>query len=384
MNKQEQKRELESLLKRNINKNAPLVSDIMNSMKNKHIFIYGAGSFGKEMFEVFKEYNINVCAFLDIKAEKGDMLFNIPVYRADDFTINESVKQDALVLFSIVTYKKRREKIVEYIKKCGFKNIINSQSIRCRFVKAEKYPYEKLGQDYLESRLNDILDCMDLWSDMESVRVYKSNVYSHISRNYEECIESEGNSQYFLMDLKFNKGFSRFIDCGGYIGDTLTELVKTQGKINAIASFEPNSKNFIKLSKTADAIRSDINELYLYPCGVSDKTEILSFNMLGGSSSISDAGSSYIQCVSLDDVLKGFAPTFIKMDIEGEEYKALIGAKKLIEEHKPDMAICLYHYINHLWDIPLLINSWNLGYKFYLRAHNACTMETVMYATSNR
>jgi hypothetical protein len=105
---------------------------------------------------------------------------------------------------------------------------------------------------------------------------------------------------------------------------------------------------------------------------------------MGGSSTLStDNKDNCVQCVSLDDVLKNFGPTFLKMDVEGEEMKTIVGAEKIIKRYRPDLAICVYHCINHLWDIALLIDSWNLGYKFYLKTHNSYTMETVLYATSN-
>jgi FkbM family methyltransferase len=360
---------------------APTVKDILRPLSDKNVFIYGAGSFGKEIFNILTENSINVHAFLDIKANSGDSLFNIPMYKAEDKCISDNIKNEAIVIFSIVTDKITRSSIIEYIKKCGFKNIINAQSIRCRFVNAEHYPDEIIDSNYLEPRKVDIIKCIDLWEDYESAKIYKTNVSAHITRHYDNCIESEGETQYFLKKVRFSKGFSRFIDCGGYVGDTLAELVKTQGKVKAAASFEPNNMSFKRLAQTAEKLRTQVGEFYLFPCGVSHKTEILSFKALGGSSAVDENGDMHVQCVALDDVLMGFAPTFIKMDVEGAEYRALLGAQKMIREYKPDMAICVYHCVNHLWDIPLMINSWNLGYKFFLRAHNACTMETVMYAS---
>lgn len=70
------------------------------------------------------------------------------------------------------------------------------------------------------------------------------------------------------------------------------------------------------------------------------------------------------------------------MDIEGAEYQALLGAEKLIKAYKPDLAICVYHSIIDFCTIPLLINSWNLGYKLYLRCHQKFNQEIVLYAIS--
>lgn len=39
---------------------------------------------------------------------------------------------------------------------------------------------------------------------------------------------------------------------------------------------------------------------------------------------------------------------YIKMDIEGSEMAALMGAKETIKRHKPYLAICVYHRKNDL------------------------------------
>src|SRR5690606_33131118 len=46
---------------------------------------------------------------------------------------------------------------------------------------------------------------------------------------------------------------------------------------------------------------------------------------------------------------------FIKMDIEGSETKALLGAVRSIERFKPKLAIAIYHGDYDIFGIPLLI-----------------------------
>ncbi|NHL29206.1 FkbM family methyltransferase, partial [Clostridium botulinum] len=42
--------------------------------------------------------------------------------------------------------------------------------------------------------------------------------------------------------------------------------------------------------------------------------------------------------ISIDEGIRNFNPTFIKMDIEGAEYEALLGTKSMIEKWKPNLA----------------------------------------------
>jgi hypothetical protein len=52
----------------------------------------------------------------------------------------------------------------------------------------------------------------------------------------------------------------------------------------------------------------------------------------------------------------------------------------VIREHSPILAISCYHLQDHLWSIPLLINSLNPDYDFYLRPHDLEVWDLVCYA----
>lgn len=86
---------------------------------------------------------------------------------------------------------------------------------------------------------------------------------------------------------------------------------------------------------------------------------------------------------SVDNVLQGNKATFIKMDIEGAELKALEGAADTIRRWKPLLAISLYHKPEDLLTIPQYIRSLNAEYTFYLRGHHPeLAIELVLYAVS--
>ena len=68
------------------------------------------------------------------------------------------------------------------------------------------------------------------------------------------------------------------------------------------------------------------------------------------------------------------------MDIEGAEYDALRGGRRVIERDSPILAICVYHTQADVWRIPLLLRSMNPSYHFYLRAYNGDGFQSVVYA----
>lgn len=83
--------------------------------------------------------------------------------------------------------------------------------------------------------------------------------------------------------------------------------------------------------------------------------------------------------VPLDEIVEDRI-TFIKMDIEGAEHNALLGAEKTIKKYHPKLAICVYHSIEDYIILPLMLKQFNPNYKFYFRQHSATSSESVIYA----
>jgi hypothetical protein len=122
------------------------------------------------------------------------------------------------------------------------------------------------------------------------------------------------------------------------------------------------------------------NKILLLQNAVGSHKEIVKFNVTGTAASSVGQGSYDVECSTLDELLVNFAPTFIKMDIEGAELDAITGAQKLIGKSSPILAICMYHRQEHLWKIPLLIQSFSNQYKFFFRRYADECWELVCYA----
>ena len=90
-------------------------------------------------------------------------------------------------------------------------------------------------------------------------------------------------------------------------------------------------------------------------------------------------GVEEIETVALDDVLAGKRIPFIKMDIEGAEYEALLGARKLIMENRPRMAISVYHKYEDFVTLADLVLKMHPDYKISFRHYGLDELETVMY-----
>ena len=82
----------------------------------------------------------------------------------------------------------------------------------------------------------------------------------------------------------------------------------------------------------------------------------------------------------LDQVAAGERPTFIKLDVEGDELAALRGGRRTLEESQPVVAVCVYHRPEDLWSIPLFLHEALPAHSLFLRAHAWDGFELVAYA----
>ena len=68
------------------------------------------------------------------------------------------------------------------------------------------------------------------------------------------------------------------------------------------------------------------------------------------------------------------------MDVEGAEQAVVDGILTLLSQHKPKLAVSVYHKVEDIIDIPLKIKQANPEYKFYLRHYTQGYSETVLFA----
>ncbi len=155
------------------------------------------------------------------------------------------------------------------------------------------------------------------------------------------------------------------VDLGAYDGDTIREFLSaTDGKYNRIYAFEPDEKNFRKLKAKADGMEN----IELYNIGAYDKKETRYFAKKKGRNSHEDPNGIPVQFDSVDNIVKNKV-TFLKMDIEGSELKALQGAENTIRENLPKLYVCAYHRNEDMFTLPLKIKELYEGYKIYFRHH---------------
>jgi FkbM family methyltransferase len=179
--------------------------------------------------------------------------------------------------------------------------------------------------------------------------------------------------QYFEEFLAL--GREVFIDAGGFDGDTSEEFCRRYPDYQKVFLFEPSASNMA----TARSRLKGLHDIEFMQEGLSDSDGELSFDPdLGSASSVSSTSGTRIKVTTLDQAVKQ-PVSFIKMDLEGWELKALSGCRTHILEDKPKLAISVYHAARDFREIPGFILSLNPDYRVFLRHYTQGWSETVMF-----
>lgn len=289
--------------------------------EGRELCIFGAGIWGNELLDSYS--NIEFSCFIDNNREKyGKRIKELPVISFNEWI--EKSDNSVAVISSKLYHKEQYAQLIEH--KIPEERIINAGEII----------------DYLETL------------------------------------------QYFDLP-KFKELQAKdevFVDAGAFDGKTSARFAQWTGETyKKIYAMEPEPDNRGKCNETLNALGGQYEVL---PFGAWNESGKLFFsaNKNGASHIIDeknlDENTITISVNKMDDLIHEKV-SFIKMDIEGAELKALCGAEHLIKTYKPKLAICVYHRKEDIIAIPKLILSYVPEYKFYLRHYSLNEDEEVLY-----
>jgi FkbM family methyltransferase len=352
------------------------------------VILYGAGQAGRDVCRVLTEEGIRVVCMLDRRAREGERYLGVPLYTPDACPVEPDRRSAVPVVLSIFNRAVDMPDLARAMRSLGFTRIVSFMDLHAHFSGELGDRFWLTNRSYVESHREDIAAAEELWADEESRAQYRGLIALRRRGVFDPRLNPRPeDTQYLPSDVPgwLTFGPLRLVDCGAYEGDTLEQMIAASLQIEASAHFEPDLRNFAGLVRRVRGLRKDLRgPVLLWPCAVSDRSGVVSFcSGLDEASGVSDEGTTNVTAVALDDVLAGWRPTLIKMDIEGSELEALCGARHIIAESLPSLAVSVYHRPDHLWRIPLMLASWPElgGYRFYLRSHGFNGFDTVLYGS---
>jgi FkbM family methyltransferase len=220
--------------------------------------------------------------------------------------------------------------------------------------------------------------------DEKSLTVYDSFVFKmkYSLEDYSD-IRDQYKDEYFLDDIFSYADKEMFVDGGSYNGaDTIRYSKKLGSKFKKAYCFEPDDNNYINTCNDLTAAFGESNVFKLFKAGLSNQNGSMDFMGLGtdGSRYTGEPGETAI--LKFDDIVdETDRITMIKLDIEGSELLALEGMMKTMRRDKPKLAICIYHKLADLWELPLYIKELVPEYKLFVRHYSNNLLGKILYAT---
>lgn len=343
-------------------------SDRLKAFKGRNVALYGAGKYGKNALENIKKYlpQLEIVCFLDDnKIRNNKDIDGIKIYSLDEA---RKINDDFNIL--ITNYY-----ILPVLKKIELSGFDVNKVFFWNEILIEDVEYE-----FLLSHMKDIKEAYNYLNDYQSKKIFQTMIEARYTKNIDFLGRTFQKIQYFPDDI-FSWGGANevFVDGGAFDGDTMEQFLKhTNYQYRYIYAFEPDNTNYEKLIK-----KQNIENSLFYNGGLYNQTMKIGFTFnKGGSSKVKkEENSSVVQVYKFDDLkLPNDEITFIKMDIEGSELSALKGMEKTIKRCKPKLAICIYHKLEDLWELPLYIKQLVPDYKLYIRNYTSYLDEIVLYA----
>ena len=352
-----------------------------------NIVLYGAGSAGIAFLYYLRDAGIYPRFFADGNPDKwGKDCEGLEII--DYKEITKRVGSDALVIVTIntdgVKYCKSFDEALragghagvhKNLRDAGCKNVIDYTYFRrCReLFRGDRYNLPSCSDVYcMEKNKDKICEAYELMADEKSREVFEKLVRFRLLDDTIRIPTEPQDKQYFEYTFFPRRDDEVFVDCGAYNGISLrTFLNENNNRFERYYAFEPDRQNYRLLSKYIDTLPQEIKcKIEAIDRAASDTEENLKLYSLNGPGSfIADIGNQSVKGIRIDDAVEKTGASFIKMNIEGYEIRALNGAKNTIKCCKPRMAIAGYHKTNDLWEVPLLIWEIQHDTKIYLRSY---------------
>ena len=339
--------------------------DDLLSLGTYPVVIFGAGSVGDAIAQVLIDKGIKISAFCD--NHKSGLLekYNVPIINVT--TLISDFLNAVLIICVGPLYS---NKIKSQVISAGFPNKMIFQRYN-----AWHYFNEK---EFRENYYDGYEWAYNYFSDRWSREIIINRIKGYLGHCLLPSVSYE--KQYFDPSVISFTDHEVFYDLGGFNGDTSESFVKyTSGKYRHIFFFEPDEENLLQAKKRLKFLPNItwINK------GIWSYDTELSFVSQSGSSRCTLDGEKRVSVVSIDSFLlkesSNIAPSFIKMDIEGAELNALIGARETIGRYTPKLAVCVYHKPQDIYEIPKVILECS-AYKMSLSHYTPGMNETVLYA----
>ena len=327
--------------------------DLWKTLKQtqKPIVLYGMGNGADKIISVLNRYGIKISG----------------VFASDGF-----VRQKTFHGFNVTDYKTAKETFGDMVVLVCFGSALPDVIANIKRISTEQELYAPdvpvygdvlFCDEYVNQNKEQLEWVYNHLADDTSKKVFECAVMYKLTGKIDYLFDCETPCDEIYKNVLCLSDNENYFDLGAYRGDTVAEFLQNVNSYNKIVAVEPDAKTYNKLCLATQSLDSILN---INAC-VSDVDGTISFDMQGSRGSSIGRGSAEINSVTIDTISQNYAPTYIKMDIEGAEAAAIDGGADVIRNCKPKMQIAAYHRSEDLVNIPKKVFALRQDYKIYLR-----------------
>ncbi|MDE7302435.1 MAG: FkbM family methyltransferase [Oscillospiraceae bacterium] len=316
------------------------------------VFIYGMGDGALKIMRVFEQYRIPLAGFFAsdefVRGHtfQGHLVHTLSQIEAliDDFVI---------VLAFAAGYQSLYDRINEIAKR----HILLAPDVPVAGEGLFTYAYCMENGSKIQA-------VYDMLADEKSRQTYADVLNFKISGKIDYLNKCTSPKEEIYGEIIPLGNEEVFADLGAYNGDTAAEFIEACGeKFRHIYAFEPNPKNFRKLTKNLP----DSDKITLFNAAAGRENGVVKISANEGRMSRENGSGKNVEIpvLAVDNAVREDV-TVLKLDVEGGEREALLGARRHIE-NGAKILCSLYHRNEDMFDLPLLIKSINPELKFYVR-----------------
>ncbi|MGI6153268.1 MAG: FkbM family methyltransferase [Christensenellaceae bacterium] len=330
-------------------------------------FLWGAGVCGLHCYSWLQNYGLSgrVAAFIDSDKDlQARTIFNIPVHPPKILDKTSDVP--------VVICTQSFRDVYGYMQKADLCNPAYVFEDRSPFISGTsnlRTPEEAAPFYAGDERTQNELSLLALLRSMHDGGIVPYLLVENLTP-YFDYWDAPGLSLQHFPAITY-------IDGGAYTGDSIVPMVrKYPGLLKQVHAFEPDKNNFSALTETIEKA-GIANICHLYNAGLADRSwaYYLDDQKSADNAALANSGSIQAKTVTIDSLaIRPQGKLCIKLDIEGFEISALDGMRDTISKHCPELAICVYHKYDDIYDIPAYIKSLVPEYSCILRcgAHMEC------------
>lgn len=338
------------------------------------IFLYGTGNGADKILDVCESFSIPVKGvFASSDFVRSRTFRGMPVQSLE--MIEDAYGDDFVVLLAFGT---TLSSVAENIRKIAKKHTLYIPEVPL-------YGKELFTYEYYLENLEKIESVYHILSDERSKSVYEDMIAFRLSGEGKYLANAE-NIAISYEELLAPLDIKVAVDCGAYKGDSTRMMADTLSPEKIIA-VEPDPKTFLKLSAYAENESRTAVTCVNAAVGREDTVALFMASASRGSGKeglSKSAKTREVTVRSIDSILDGERIDLLKLDVEGDEMDALIGAADTIRQSKPCLAVSVYHRTGDIFSLPLKVLEMLPDFKLYLR-REACipAWDITLFALGN-